>query len=76
MSDNDLKSLGQSTKSNQYKLDQVLQIWMDMDGEATPVTWKTIIEVLKGTLVKKKSLANEIYQYLKRESTKQQNVTS
>ena len=76
VSDNELKKLDTSPKSDQYKLDHVLQTWIVMDGQATPVTWKTILEVLRGPLVNNMALHNKIYQYLKQESTKQQNVTS
>ena len=73
VSHNDLKGLTESNMSNQVKLDHVLDIWIKMDNQ---VTWKTILDVLKGPLVQDNALANEIYQYLKQESSKQQNVTS
>ena len=76
MSDNELKKLDRCPHPEQYKLNHVLQTWIEMDGEVTPVTWKTILEVLRGPLVKKKALAEQIYDYLKQESTKEQNVTS
>ena len=76
VSDNELVKLDRSCNPDQYKLDHVLQTWIEMDGQATPVTWKTILEVLRGPLVNNMALHNEIYQYLKQESTKQQNVTS
>ena len=44
-----------------------------MDGEATPVTWKMILDVVKGPLVQNKTLAMEIYQSLKHQDVKQQN---
>ena len=66
---NDLQSLAQSSMPNQVKLDHVLQKWIDMDGQATPVNWKEILDVVKGPLVQKKALALEIYQYLKNESS-------
>ena len=55
--------------SNQAKLDHVLQKWIDMDGQVTPVNWKEILDVVKGPLVQNKALALEMYQYLKRESS-------
>ena len=76
VSDNDLKKLGQSTKSDQYKLDHVLQRWIEMDSQVTPVTWKTILEVIQGPLVGNYALAEKIYQYLKQQSFKQQKATS
>ena len=58
--------------SNQAKLDHVLQMWLDMGGEAgfTPVTWITILDVIKGPLVQNKALAMRIYQNLKQQSGK------
>ena len=56
--------------SNQDRLDHVLQKWMEMDGQdgGAPVTWTTILDVIKGPLVKNKALAMRIYQYLKQQS--------
>ena len=73
VSHGDLTGLVQSNMSNQVKLDHVLDIWIKMDRQ---VTWKTILEVLMGPLVQDYALANEIYQYLKQESFKQENATS
>ena len=60
--------------SNQAKLDRVLQMWLDMDGQGggAPVTWNTILDVIKGPLVQNKALAMRIYEYLKQESSVQQ----
>ena len=69
----DLTSLVQSNMSDQVKLDHVLDIWIKMDSQ---VTWKTILDVLKGPLVQEIALANEIYEDFKQESIKQQNITS
>ena len=68
-----LTGLDQSNMSDQVKLDHVLDMWIKMDSE---VTWKTILDVLMGPLVKNKTLAKEIYQYLKKESFKQEKATS
>ena len=73
---NFLQGLAESNMSNQTRLDHVLQKWIDKDGQATPVNWKTILEVIKGPLVQDIALAKEIYQYLKQESSKQQEATS
>ena len=62
--------------SNQTRLDHVLQKWIDMNGQATPVNWKTVLDVVKGPLVKNYDLAKKIEQDLKQESSEQQNVTS
>ena len=58
---NDLQNLAESNESNQTKLDHVLQKWIKMDGQATPVTWKVILDVVKGPLVQNKAVALEIY---------------
>ena len=70
LSYNDLQGLAESNISNQRRLDQVLQMWLNMDGESTRVTWKTIIDVVKGPLVENKALAIKIYQDLKEDSSK------
>ena len=72
---NDLQSLAESNLSTQTKLDHVLQKWIEMDGEATPVTWKVILNVIKGPLVQNKAVALEIYNSLKYLNTKQQNTS-
>ena len=45
-----------------------------MDGKdgSAPVTWITILDLLKGPLVNNKALAMKIYQSLKEESSKEQ----
>ena len=48
---------------------------MELNGEATPVTWETIRDVVKGPYVQNNDLAVKIYQSLKEESTRQQIVT-
>ena len=58
------------------RLDHVLQKWIDMDGQATPVNWKTIIGVLKEPLVREIALVKEICQDLKQESSKEDKTTS
>ena len=70
LSYNFLQGLDESNKSNQIRLDHVLQMWLNMDGKATPVTWKTIIDVVKGPLVQNKPLAIKIYHDLKEDSSK------
>ena len=72
---NYLDGLARSSMSNQTRLDHVLQKWIEMDSEATPVIWKVIIDVVKGPLVQNKALAIEIYKSLKQESSNQQNTT-
>ena len=71
---NDLQGLGQANTSNQDRLGDVLQKWLNMNGqgEGASVTWKTILDVIKGPLVQNNALAWKIYEYLKRESSVQQ----
>ena len=49
---------------------------MDNQGEGVPVTWNTILDVIKGPLVQKKALVMKIYEYLKLKSSVQQNTQS
>ena len=70
LSYNFLQGLDESNKSNQTRLDHVLQMWLNMDGKATLVTWETIIDVVKGPLVQNEPLANKIYHDLKEDSSK------
>ena len=78
VSDNVLQGLANANMQNQTRLSHVIQSWLDMDGqgEGAPVTWITILDVVKGPLVKKKGLAMKIYEYLKQESSVQQNTQS
>ena len=75
LSSNFLTSLAQSLVSDRIKLEQVIQEWIQLDGQSTsdgqstPVNWKTIIDVVKGPLVENKALAKEMYQYLKQHQT-------
>ena len=71
---NILQGLAESNQSNQAKLDQVIQKWLDMNGkdDGAPVTWITILDILKGPLVDNKALAMKIYHLLKEESSKEQ----
>ena len=71
---NVLQGLAESNQSNQAKLDQVIQKWLDMNGkdDGAPVTWITILDLLKGPFVKNEALAMKIYQSLKKETSKEQ----
>ena len=73
MSDNDLNSLAQSNKSDQDKLGHMLQKWIDKDSH---VTWKMIIDVVRGPLIQNIALAKKIFQYLKQKFSEQQEATS
>ena len=70
-----LKGLQQGSQCSEVKLSKVLKKWMDLNGEVTPVTWETIIDVIKGPLIQNNDLAMEIKQSLKQESTRQQITT-
>ena len=78
VSNNVLKGLAESNMSNQTRLGEVVQKWLDMNGqgEGTSVTWITILDVVKGPLVQNKAHAMKIYEYLKLESSVQQNTQS
>ena len=69
-----LQAIGRANLSNQVILEQVIERWLELDGEgeSAPVTWNTILNVIKGPLVQRKDLAMEIYEYLKQESLRQQ----
>ena len=73
MSDNYLQFLAKSNKSNENGLRDVIQKWLDMNGQdgGAPVTWTTILDVIKGPLVQNNALARKIYEYLKLESSVQ-----
>ena len=67
---NDLQGLAERNDSNKTRLDQVIQKWLDMNGqgEGAPVAWMTILDVIKGPLVKNMTQALTIYEYLKLQS--------
>ena len=71
---NVLKGLDESNKPNQTRLSEIIQTWLDMNGqgESAPVTWMTILDVVKGPLVQNKALAMKIYENLKQGSSVQQ----
>ena len=56
-----IDALYTSNVSNQVKMSNMLQSWLD--NEPTPATWDNIIDILEGPL-QKKSLATAIYQFL------------
>ena len=62
---NTIEGLCHSNFSDQVKMSKMLQSWLD--NEPTPATWGNIISILDGPL-QKKSLANEICQFLVNES--------
>ena len=70
---NDLQGLAERNDSNQTRLDQVIQNWLDMNGqgEGAPVTWKTILDVVKEAPIENITRAMKIYKYLKQSSVQQ-----
>ena len=70
---NDLQGLDERNNSNQARLDQVIQNWLDMNGqgEGAPITWNTILDVVRKPPVQNINLAMEIYEYLKQSSVQQ-----
>ena len=70
---NYLQGLEQSSMCNRAKLDHVLQRWIDKDSH---VTWKMIIDVVRGPFIQNNTLAKKIFHYLKQESSKQHKATS
>ena len=78
MSLNDLEGLAQRNDSDQTRLDYVIQKWFDMDGqgEGAPVTWNTILDVVKGPFVQNTTQAIRIYKYLKAKFSEQEDTPS
>ena len=74
VSDNDLQGLANANMQDRTRLSHVIQNWLDMNGqgEGAPVNWMTILDVVKGPLVKKKAHTMTIYDYLKQGSSVQQ----
>ena len=78
VSDNFLQGLANGNMQDQTRLGHVIQNWLDMNGqgEGALVNWMTILDVVKGPLVKKKAHAMTIYEYLKQGSSVQQSTQS
>ena len=78
MSFDNLEGLAQRNDSDQTRLEHVIQKWFDMDGqgEGAPVTWNTILDVVKGPLVQNTTRAIRIYEYLKTKSSEQEDIPS
>ena len=58
-----LDDLMSSPKNRKYKLDQVIYTWLTTT-ESHLVTWETVIDAIKGPIVKHIKKANEIQQHL------------
>ena len=65
LKNNDLQSISQAHTNDKIRLSNVLEKWIEMDGQASSVTWHTIIEVIQGPLVENNDLAKKIFQSLK-----------
>ena len=74
----DLESLDQSNKRDNTRLDHVIQSWFDMDGQGdgAPVTWNTILDIVKGPLVQNTHRAMRICEYLKAKRSEQKDTQS
>ena len=60
--DNVLNGLESEKRKNVIKLNEILQIWITT--KSSPVTWDTVITVMKGRLVNNVQKAKEIIEYL------------
>ena len=65
LENNDLQSMARANPDDKRRLSDVLEKWIEMDGQASPVTWRTIINVIQGPLVENNALANKIFRSLK-----------
>ena len=72
----DLQSMAQENTNDKKRLSDVLEKWIEMDGQASPVTWHTIIKVIQGPLVEKNDLAIKMFQSLKQKECKQKTINS
>ena len=75
---NDLQGLAQRNDSDQTRLQHVIQKWFDMNGqgEGAPVTWNTILDVVKGPLVQNTTQAMRIHDYLNAKNSEQEDTPS
>ena len=75
---NDLEGLTRRNDSDQIRLEHVIQNWFNMNGQGggAPVTWNTILDVVKGPLVQNINRAMNIYEYLKPKSSEKQDIPS
>ena len=68
LEDNDLQSMAQANTNDTRRLSAVLNKWIQMDGQASPVTWRTIIKVIQGPIVRNNATAKEIFQECKQKN--------
>ena len=76
LKDNDLQSMARANTDDIRRLSAVLGKWIKMDGQASLVTWRTIINVIQGPLLKNNALAKVIFQFLKQKGYKQKTTNS
>ena len=76
LENNDLQCIARDNTNDKKRLSDVLEKWIQMDGQASPVTWRTIIKVIQGPLVENNNLANKIFQSLKEKKCKQKTINS
>ena len=65
VSQNVLNSLTSSQLSNTYKLDQVIESWLTTT-ESHLITWETVIDAIKSSIVNNIKKATEIHEHLTR----------
>ena len=76
LENNDLQSMARANIDDIRRLNDVLDKWIQMDGQASPITWCTIIKVIQGPIVNNNELANKIFQSLKEKEYKQTTTSS
>ena len=64
VSDNVLNGLKHSQESNTIKLSEVIDSWLATTQQQHLVTWETMIDAIKGPIVKHIQKANVIHQHL------------
>lgn len=70
--ENFISGLRISENSNETKLTDILQRWMEM--KPTPVTWENVIEVVRGPVVKEPEVAKDIRKSLRQMRIEQRRV--
>ena len=58
-----LNGLIENPQNNTYKLDQVIQTWIDSSDQYL-VTWETVLTAIEGPIIDNKKKASEIRQFL------------
>ena len=73
LKDNDLQSIAKAHTNDKIRLIDVLEKRVQMDGQASSVTWHTVIKVIQGLLVENNDVAKNIFQSLKERKEKTTN---